>query len=429
MAEREGGYFPDVDSRFKFCAFVASGTKRRTERARCGFFLGSKTDLSDPERCFTLTPSDFALVNPNTGTAPIFRTRHDATITTAVYKRVPVLVERDAKGDNVKSTWPVRYFTMFHMTNDSHLFWTRERLEAHRAYPVVNGRWQKGQQQFVPLYEGKMVQAFDHRAASVIVNPANLHRPGQPKPATLDEHQAFDWTPSPQFWVDLLTVRKESSASWSLGFKEITAVTNTRTMIAMIVPGVGFGNKLPLLLDSGGKSATHFAPFLVGNLNSFAYDFVARQKVHGQTLNLFIIEQLPVLAESAYLCKFGKRSAAEIVRDHVLQLSYTANDLRDFAGDMGHIDPGTGNVLPPFKWDEEERTHLRARLDALYFILYGIKDRKDVSYILETFPGVCADDVKAHGRYRTRDLILAYMNALESGDSEAKVVLSKAKAA
>jgi hypothetical protein len=124
-----------------------------------------------------------------------------------------------------------------------------------------------------------------------------------------------------------------------------------------------------------------------------------------------------------YTHKFGKRKASDIVRDHVLRLSYTANDLANFARDMGYIDPKTGEVLPPFKWDEEERVHLRARLDALYFLLYGVTDRDDVRYILSTFPGVREDDEKKHGRYRTQELILAYMSALEAGDTETKVAL------
>jgi len=107
----------------------------------------------------------------------------------------------------------------------------------------------------------------------------------------------------------------------------------------------------------------------------------------------------------------------------VLRLSYTANDLADFARDMGHVDAKTGAVLPPFPWDEEARAHLRARLDALYFLLYGIGDRDDVRYILSTFPGVREEDEKKHGRYRTSNLILAYMNALEAGDTATVVAL------
>ena len=69
-----------------------------------------------------------------------------------------------------------------------------------------------------------------------------------------------------------------------------------------------------------------------------------------------------------------------------------------------------------FAWDEEERRHLRARLDALYFILYGLS-RDDAAYVMETFPIVRREDEAAFGSFRTRDLVLAYMNALSAGDT------------
>ena len=81
-----------------------------------------------------------------------------------------------------------------------------------------------------------------------------------------------------------------------------------------------------------------------------------------------------------------------------------------------------GNHGPPFVWNEEERRHLRARLDALYFHLYGLS-REDASYVLDTFPIVRKQDEAAFGRYRTRDLILAYMNALAAGDTETVVAV------
>ena len=77
---------------------------------------------------------------------------------------------------------------------------------------------------------------------------------------------------------------------------------------------------------------------------------------------------------------------------------------------------------PPFTWDEEERRHLRARLDALYFHLYGL-GRDDAGYVLGTFPIVRRQDEAQFGRYRTRDLILAYMNALSAGDAETVVAV------
>ena len=69
------------------------------------------------------------------------------------------------------------------------------------------------------------------------------------------------------------------------------------------------------------------------------------------------------------------------------------------------------------------RRHLRARLDALYFHLYGL-DRADADYVLDTFPIVRREDeAKFDGRYRTRELILAYMNALAAGDTKTVVTV------
>jgi hypothetical protein len=87
--------------------------------------------------------------------------------------------------------------------------------------------------------------------------------------------------------------------------------------------------------------------------------------------------------------------------------------MKPFARDMGYEGE-------PFVWDEEDRRHRKARLDALFFILYEIGE-EDADYILDTFPIVKRDDETEFGRYYTKDLILAYMRALRAGDTEARV--------
>ncbi len=403
-------FFPDVDSRFKFCALILGGEERQFERTECAFFLHDMRAIRDEDRCFPLAPDDFMRVNPNTGTAPIFRTRRDADITRRIYERHPVLVDRS--GGKERKVWPVKYVRMFDMTNDSHHFRTAAQLNDEGFYPVAGNRWKKGEELYLPLYEGKMVQAFDHRAASVVVNPANLNRPAQPRETTIAEHANPDWLPEHQYWVPASECGWTSGANWVLGFKEITAPTNARTFIAALFPAVGFGNKVPILKP---ETADRNEWLLAANLNAIPFDFVTRQKVQGQTLNLFIVEQLPVIASADYDRPFGDKTARDLVRDHVLRLTYTAHDMVPFARDIGYDGP-------PFIWDEEDRRHLRARLDALYFHLYGL-DRKDAEYILSTFPIIRREDKKAFGCYRTRDLILAYMNALEAGDTETVVAV------
>ena len=135
------------------------------------------------------------------------------------------------------------------------------------------------------------------------------------------------------------------------------------------------------------------------------------------------MEQLPVVPLERYdaLC-FGKKTVGEIVRSAVLELTYTANDMAPFARDMGYVDE-TGKVRPPFVWDEDRRLKLRAKLDAVYFHLYGVTDRDDVRYIYSTFPIVEREEMGAFHRYRSRDLCLAYMNALAAGDPDAEIDL------
>ena len=407
-------FFKDIHASFKFCALIFGGEERKFDQTECAFFLHDTKTINDPDCCFPLTPDDFARVNPNTGTAPIFRTRRDVDITRRIYEQHPVLV--DYSGGEECKTWPVRFMQgLFNMTSDSHLFHTADQLDEEGFYPVEGNCYKRGKELYLPLYEGKMVQAFDHRAASVVVNPKNLNRPAQPRETTREEHNNPDWLPNPQFWVSVDAAEWPEGLGWAVAFKDVTAPTNVRTMIASVVPRSGFGNTLPLLMPDAVEIATYRenAWLLAACLNSFALDFVGRQKVQGQHLNWFIVEQLPVIAPADYDRQFENKTARDLIRDHVLRLTYTAHDMAPFARDLGYDGP-------PFIWDEEERRHLRARLDALYFHLYGLS-REDAEYVLSTFPIVQREDKAAFGRYRTRDLILAYMNALAAGDTESMV--------
>ncbi len=291
---------------------------------------------------------------------------------------------------------------------------TGRQLEAEGFYPVDGNRWKKGEELYLPLYQGRMLWQFDHRANSVRVNPGSTHNPYLSEDVTEEQHADPGFLPKSQYWVPAGNVKAvlPESCGYALGFRDIANPTNVRTMVASIVPWAGFGNKVPILKP---ETEDREEWLLAANLNTTVFDFVTRQKVQGQTLNLFIVEQLPVIAPSDYHRQFGITTARELVRDHVLRLTYTANDMVPFARDMGYDGP-------PFIWNEEERRHLRARLDALYFHLYGLS-REEAGYVLGTFPIVRRQDVERSGSYRTRDLILAYMNALAAGDTETVVAV------
>ena len=420
-------FFPDVHASFKFCVLLFGGPERAFAQTRCAFFLHSLDELdTEPERTLLLTAADFARVNPNTGAAPIFRSRRDADITLGIYARHPVLVRHGPQGED--KAWPVKYARMFDMTNDSGRFLKPDELERQGWQRAPLNRWRKGEDEAWPLYEGKMVQMYDHRAADVVVNSANLHRAAQQESLNSQDKASASRFPAPQYWVDGAAVLAQADAGYVLGFKDVTAPTNVRTMIAAMLPRAGFGNTLPLLVPQMTMAPplqARMAALLLANLASLPFDYVARQKVQGQHLNWFVLEQLPVIAADRFDDPLphaftqtaraaglmnghhANPTVADFVIPQVLALSYTAHDLAPFARDLGYVD-AAGSALPPIVWNDDERRARLAALDALFFWLYGL-GADDAAYVMAQFPIVREQDERAFGRFRTCEDVLDWL--------------------
>jgi len=390
--------FPDVDSRMKFSLLTLGGAGAAPAGADFAFFLTNPEQLREEERHFTLSAADIALLNPNTRTCPIFRSKRDADITKAIYRRVPVLI--DESKEEAGNPWGIKFATMFHMANDSHLFRTREDLEGE-GWELRGNIFHRGEVRCLPLYEAKLIHHYDHRWAT--------YDNGETRDLTAAEKNDPDRVILPRYWVPASEVQARLAGKWDrpwlLGWRDITNTTNERTVIAGVVPLVGVGNNFPIILI--GDNQAFWVAGLVINLSSACYDYIARQNVGGTHLNFFIFKQLPVLPPSAYTAAFAWLSGAslkDLLTPRILELTYTAHDLALFAQDLGY----TG---PPFRWDEERRFLIRCELDALYFHLYGI-NREDADYILETFPIVKRKDEQRYGEYRTKRVILECYDAM-----------------
>ena len=414
--KRENGdlFFPDVYYRFKFCVFIFSSGSRQFGSARFATFVRDVEHLKDENATFEISLEHIRIVNPNSRTTPVYRRKRDPELSVSIYNRLPVLVNRSV-GKKVK-VWPVKYTRMFDMANDSGFFRTRSELEEQEgAYHVGGNCFASPAGDWVPLYEGKMVQAFDHRAASIVIAKKNLYRSGQSRATQKSEYEAPEYLPEPRYYV-----LKKADVSVQIALKDITSTTNARSIITCLLPPYAAGHTLPILFmdaEAGEKA------FLCANLNSVVCDFVARTKILSNHASWYILEQLPVVPADRYeSVRFGPKTAGEIIRESVLELTYTAHDMAPFACDMGHLD-AAGDVLPPFVWDEERRLFLRAKLDAVFFHLYGVTDRDDVRYIYSTFPIVEREETAAYSIYRSRDLCLAWMNALAADHPDAEIVL------
>jgi hypothetical protein len=510
--ENEEFIFPDVHHSFRFCLFTIAG-KGACEKADFVFFARKVEDLFHPSRRFTLSQDDFFRINPNTRTCPIFRSQKDAELTRKIYQNVPVLVREGVDEQPDDNSWGIRLSTMFHMSNDSHLFVDTETVLAGDSK----------RQSMLPLYEAKMIHQFDHRWATyrledgkdethdvslsdkqdpeyavrpryyveerqVLARIANV--PSAFAKAYADKDMAgllvalanwihvsdareddgaaisCDSQPNlmpvaneqlglfgtkceplnkrypiltendagialPKEWIDpkvitsstacLLTVAElkqiqqefnleqvfdrlmsNRSPKWLFGYRDITSAHVLRTVIASVVPQVGVGHTLPLMTVSG--SAQEQA-MLLGNLDSLALDFVARQKVGGTHLTYSYLRQFPVLSPDRY-----SDEDLAFITPRVLELTYTSRALDAWAEALGY----TGD---PFVFDPDRREQLRAQLDAYYARLYGLT-RDDLRYILdpedimgpdcpsETFRVLKNTELKTFGEYRTQRLVL-----------------------
>jgi hypothetical protein len=401
--ENKTPVFPDVHRSFKFCTIVFGGSVVKKSATDFVFFARQMADLKPKNRHIALSSADLALLNPNTRTCPIFRSRRDAELTKDVYRRVPILIdEARQEGGN---PWGIRFVRMFDQTNDAELFHDAAQLK-EMGFRLAGNRWTKGERTFLPLYEAKMVQAYDHRAASVKLAEGNWVRQGQTADTTLVEHQNPEFVVQPRWWVEeseVARARGEAAKPAYLCFKDVTSATNQRTMIAAVIPPVAVVNSAPLMLH-GDHISPRTLMGLLANLNSLVLDFVARQKVGGLHLNFFIVNQLPLFPPEEYAkkCPWDKRTTLETwISERVLKLTCTANDMKPFAAAAG-FDP------PVHRWDADERGELLAELDAAYFLLYGI-GREDVEYLLGTFAGLRGEESALPGvRSTTARILNAY---------------------
>ena len=403
--ENRKNIFEAVDSRMKFCLLTLSGIP--VKEAEFVFFAHQVEDLKSEEKRFTLSKEDIELLNPNTKTCPIFRTKRDAEITKSIYRRVPVLInENDPENGN---PWGITFKQgLFNMTSDSGLFKTKEQLE-NQGWDLNKNIFEKGESKYLPLYEAKMIHHYNHRFGDYRDLPKGSKSTQLPR-VPLERLQDPNYEPLPRYWVPEEEVEERLAKvgwkhKWLLGWRDITNVTNERTMIASFLPYCGVGHTIPLFLSDGDPKRLLF---LYAQMASFAFDWVCRQKMGGTHLTYHYLKQLSVLSAQVlnqdFTCMSDlmtsprKVSLSDWIVELVLELVYTSVILREFAESCGYFGA-------PYKWNEERHFRIRCELDAIFFHLYGIK-RDDLEFIMNTFPIVKQKDENGYGSYRTSERIL-----------------------
>lgn len=429
--------FPGVLHNFRFCLITMTGSSLKVENPEFIYECEQVKELNQEERKFTLTYDDISLLNPNTLTAPVFRTKHDANLNKKVYQTIPVFVNENCENGN---PWGISFQAMFHMSGDSALFFTRKQLE-DTGFELQNNIFIKGQECYLPLYESKMVDRYDHRYGSF---PPDKHIHILPQNTT-SFYQNSQLSIFPFYYVNenevLERIKEKWSKKWFFIYGRISSKSLEVSSIFSIIPLSAVSESCPIIFI---PLKTTKICCLYALSCSLLFDNFARQKIPGANFSYFILKQLPILSPKKFSTKIE-----QLISKYVLELTYTSWDIKAFADDLwreadeplrslirtqwdentsvtgGHSwNPpewadiaDDGIPLPPFKWDEDRRAVLRAELDALYAKLYGltydelryILDPQDVygsDYPGETFRVLKEKEIRKYGEYRTRRLVL-----------------------
>jgi hypothetical protein len=409
--ENREGFFPDVDDRFRFCLITLLGIRAETrnESALFGWLLHELSELAIPGRLVRLSSNDLELFNPTSKTCPVLTSQSDLDVSKSIYANANhIYINETNKFGSLSLLGE-----LFNLTRDSQYF---------VDYATgANGN-------VLPLFEAKYFHQFDHRFATAVW--------GDVVDSSRQEKEDCSFLVKTARGVDKDEVNRrlrdrEIATKWLSGFRRISSGTNERTAIMSVLPLGAIGNTINLAL---GLTAIETA-FLVGNVNSFAFDFSCRQKVSGTDINIWIFKQLPAIPLPRYSKACGWDTSVLSLKDwllsRLLELIYSAWDIQPFAQDCGC----TG---APFRWDEDRRFKLRCELDAAYFQLYLPTDangdwrsseletaedrgrlrasfptpRHAVAYIMDTFPIVNRKDEAQWGDYRTKRVILEIYDAM-----------------
>ena len=419
--ENKEGLF-DIHRMSKFCLLTAGKRQNSPREVKGGFFLSRIDHLLDPNRIYTLQTSDFVRFNPNTKNCPIFRTRRDAELTKKFYDKAPILIDENT-GIN---PWGVKLATLFNMATASKLFKTQQDFQKEGGVKEGNN-FILNEETWVPLYEGKMFYLYNHHYGAF---PENGERPNSIPNTELSVLQNPDSNIDAWYWIRESNVNEkkqkldkkgkviwEWNHSYYIAFRDVTNSENERTCVASIMPSsCGAGHNAPLAFASRGIIPSCV---LLAILSSIPFDYVAKQKIGGTHMNLFMLKQLPLLAPEQISVDW----TWEIVK-HVVELCYFNHDLDGWAEELWEeLNEEQKKELTrlgdknPFIYDPDRRAILQAELDAIFAYLYGL-NTEDLRYILdpedvcgigcinETFSVLKKGEIRQYGEYRTKRLVL-----------------------
>ncbi len=406
--------FPGVHHVLQFCVFTTSKASRPDDPVRFVFFAYNIEQARDPGRMYHLTPDMVQKMNPNTGTAPVFKSKADADLAAKIYAGGrPLLLEEEAQGYERLERNPFRisFQAMFHMANDSNLFVSHAGYE-HQATSQADSSVSLGTDG-VPLYEAKMIHLFDHRFGTYRGQTEEQANMGHIPKLTDEEKSSPFAFGEPRYKVHQSELVKRDQGRWpTLAWRQAARGADQRTMIVSLVPRAAVGHSLFLM-----HSERPFADrlLLLASLGSLTVDFALRTSMVGTNVSYYLVQQLPVPAPE----DFERLVPGLGVMRHFISPRIAELTVTDYAV------LGQDVTYPaPFTYDGKRRPVLQAELDAAFCLFYGL-DRSDVEHLLESFSALSNQEVRKFGEFRTKRLVLETYEAMAAAKAQGKPYVSK----
>jgi len=266
----------DIDSRYKFCLLTVGHAQLEPRRVQGGFYLTRLDHLLDSNRIYTLGTQDFIRLNPNTKNCPVFRTNRDALITNKIYNSVPILINEET-GEN---PWGIKLTTFFNMATASSHFYTKNELDKMGAIQI-KANYFYDQQEYVPLYEGKMFWLYNHHYGEFPDDTPNHKHPDSIPNTNENTLANSESILRPWYWVNkklvedkLVKTDSKGNIIWEwkhkyyIAFRDVTNATNERTCVTSLVPSdVGAGHKAPGCPSNRNQRASQGSTNLMNLIN------------------------------------------------------------------------------------------------------------------------------------------------------------------
>jgi hypothetical protein len=330
---------------------------------------------------------DIMLLSPNTGNCPKFPSSRELAIARKCYQRFPPMLRKEP----LTNPWGLSIDRYINVSDFS--------SEIRLLADVTNGEpcgfsidWE-----CVPLFEGKLLHQYDHRFATYVGANENSSTEDLKDKSPCKRATCLYFLPT------TTALRRNPSlrgAAGVLAVRDITNRTNERGVIAAVIPPHITDYTIRVIQAENGTAAQ---VILLTVLNSFVFDYLARQRIGGTHLSNYILEQTPCPTPADLTS-----ALRAFIVPRALELTYTAWDLHAFAVATGY------NGLP-FRWDEDRRFLLRCELDAMYFQLYGLSG-EDAGHILDTFLITRRKEEQQFGEYRTKRVILEVFDAMDEAE-------------